>query len=370
LIYELDGAAHAAQAFDFGDGSADVSTSSTASDATDLAAVAAPNFASFDGTASPATAVYDGAFAFEFAQGDTIARDGSELHVGGGSNRGNAIPQGSGTVNAVAAAVSEPPQRDTAGRDNGPSHGQSQPDLHASDNGSGAKEHVEHEAPGDDLNHGQSQKVAHDSGNGSDAPKGRAKHEAPADDLNHGQSQKVAHDSGNGSGAPNGHAKHEAPADDLNRGQSQKVAHDSGNGSDAPKGHAKHEAPAGELNHGQSQKALHGSDNGSGALKAHAKHEASGDDSNHGQALRDLQTFEEGSAASKQHAKHDPQPNKPQHDLQTASVNSANDEHSALKVKPGGKDGLPPTAPHQQLAPSLAIPFILRMAPTMLLQTF
>jgi hypothetical protein len=251
--------------------------------------------------------VYDGAFAFEFAQGDTIARDGSELHVGGGSNRGNAIPQGSGTANAVAAAVSEPPQRDTAGRDNGPSHGQSQPDLHTSDNGSGAKEHVEHEAPGDDLNHGQSQKVAHDSGNGSDATKGRA--------------------------------KHEAPADDLNRGQSQKVVHDSGNGSDAPKGHAKHEAPAGELNHGQSQKALHGSDNGSGALKAHAKHEASGGDSNHGQALCDLQTFEEGSAASKQHAKHDPQPNKPQHDLQTASVNSANDEHSALKVKAGGKDG-------------------------------
>jgi DNA-binding NarL/FixJ family response regulator len=112
LIYELDGAAHAAQAFDFGDGPADVFTSSTASDAKGLAAVAAPSFANFDGTASPAIAVYDGAFAFEFAQGDTIARDGSELHVGdgdaenSGSDRGNTIPQGSGTVNVVAA---EPP---------------------------------------------------------------------------------------------------------------------------------------------------------------------------------------------------------------------------------------------------------------------
>jgi hypothetical protein len=56
-----------------------------------------------------------------------------------------------------------------------------------------------------------------------------------------------------------------------------------------------------------------------------------------------LQTFEEGSPAGKQHAKHDPQANdldtnKPQHYLQTASVNSANDAHSALKVKAGGKD--------------------------------
>ena len=93
LIYDLDGAAHAAQVFDFGDGLADVFTLSTASDAKGQAAVAAPSFPTFDGT--PATAVYDGAFAFEFAQGDTIARDGSELHVGyvdaedNGNDRGN-----------------------------------------------------------------------------------------------------------------------------------------------------------------------------------------------------------------------------------------------------------------------------------------
>jgi DNA-binding NarL/FixJ family response regulator len=287
LIYELDGAAHAAQAFDFGDGLADVFTSSTASEAKGLAAVAAPSFANFDGTASPA-AVYDGAFPFEFAQGDTIARDDSELHVGNGdaedsgSDRGNTIAQGFGTVNVVVAAANEPPQRDTtqAGRDNGRSQGQSQPDLHASDNGSGAaKEHVKHEAPGDDLNHGQSQKALHASDNGPGAAKGHAKHEAPGDDLNHGQSQKALHDSDNGSGVAKGYAKHEAPGD-----------------------------------------------------------------SNHGQALRDLHTFEEGSAAGKQHAKHDPQANdldtnKPPHDLQTASVNCANDAHSALKVKAGGKDG-------------------------------
>jgi DNA-binding NarL/FixJ family response regulator len=282
LIYELDGAAHAAQAFDFGDGLADVFSSSTASDANGPAAAAAASFANFGGAASPATAVYDGAFAFEFAQGDTIARDSSELHVGdahaehSGSDRGNTIPQGSGTVNVVAAAANETPQRDTtqAGRDSGPSQGQSQPDLHAFDNGSGAaKEHAEHEAPGDDLNHGQSQKAPHASDNGS--------------------------------GAAQGHAKHEAPGDDLN--------------------------------HGQSQKALHASDDGSGAAKGHAKHEALGDDINHGQSQNALRLSEEGSGTAK--AKHDLATSKPQDDLPTASANSANDAHSALKVKTGGRDG-------------------------------
>jgi DNA-binding NarL/FixJ family response regulator len=316
LIYELDRTAHAAQAFDFGDGLADVLTSSTASDAKALAVVAAPSFANFDGT--PATAMYDGAFAFEFAQGNAFATDHSELHVGDAdaednvSDRANTIPQGSGSINAVATAANEG-ARDTsqAGQDNEPNHGQWQPDLHASDNGSGAA-------------------------------KGYAKHEAPGDDLNHGQSQKALHDSDNGSGAAKGHIKHGAPGDDLNHGQSQKALHDSDNGSGAAKGHIKHGAPGDDLNHGQSQKALHDSD-GSGAAKGHAKHRAPGDDSNHGQALRDLQTFEEGSAAGKQHTKHDPQAddldiNKLQHDLQTASVKSANDAHSALKVKAEGKD--------------------------------
>jgi hypothetical protein len=55
-----------------------------------------------------------------------------------------------------------------------------------------------------------------------------------------------------------------------------------------------------------------------------------------------LHASDNGSGAAKGHAKHDPQANdldKPQHDLPTASVNSANDAHSASKVKAGGKDG-------------------------------
>jgi DNA-binding NarL/FixJ family response regulator len=286
LIYELDGAAHAAQAFDFGDGLADVFSSSTASDAKGRAAAAAPSFANFEGTTSPATAMYGGAFAFEFAQGDTIARDGSERHAGdahvddSGSDEGKTITQGSGTVNVVAESADDAQQRDPAqaAQGNG-SQGQSQPGLHAFDNGSGAaKEHAEHEALGDGLNHGQSQKTLRLSEEGSGKPK--AKHETPGDDLNHGQSQKP----------------------------------------------------------------LHASDDGA---KGHAKHQVSGDDSNHVQALRDSRLFEESSTAGKQDAEHDPRADnldtrKPQHDLPMASANSATDAHAALKIKAGGRDGAPP----------------------------
>ena len=206
LIYELDGTDHAVQAFDFGDGLADVFTSSTASDAKGLASVALPSFANFGGTA---TAVYDGAFAFEFAQGDTIATDGSELHVGNahaeddGSDRENTIPQGSGTVNVVAAAANEAArvtQRRQA-RITSPIRVDRNPTCMLPTT---APKPLSDEAPGDDLNHGQSQKALHESDNSSGAAKGHIKHEAPGDDLNHGQSQKALHESDNGSGAAKG----------------------------------------------------------------------------------------------------------------------------------------------------------------------
>ncbi|MCP1762397.1 response regulator transcription factor [Bradyrhizobium japonicum] len=339
LIYELDGANHAVQAFDFGD---DIVTSSTATDADGPASVL-PGFANFGGTA-----VYDGAFAFKFAQGDTIATDGSELYVGnahaedGGSDRETPIPPGSGTLDVVAAAANEATQRDPTltGRDNGSNQGRSQSDLRASDNSSEA---AKREAPGDDLNHGQSQKTLHKFDHSSGAAKGHAKDEAAGDGLNHGQSQKALHESDNGSGAAKGHAKHEASEHGSNHGQSQKSLQEPDNGSVAPKGHAKHEDPGDGSNHGHSQKAVHESDNGSVAAKGHAKHEAPGEDSNRGQAHGDLQTFEDGSAAGRQHAQHpqagDLDTGKPEQDIPMASVNSANDAHSALKIKTEGKGG-------------------------------
>jgi DNA-binding NarL/FixJ family response regulator len=236
LIYELDGANHPVQAFDFGD---ELVTSSTASDANGLES-ALPGSANFGGTV-----VYDGAFAFEFAHGDTIAPGGSELHVGnahaegGASDREITNSRDSGTVDVVAAATNEASQRDPmqTGQDIGSNQDRSQSDLRAYDNSS--------EAP---------------------------KREDPGDDLNHGKSQKALHESDNSSGAAKGHAKHEAVGDGLN--------------------------------HGQSQKALHESDNSSGAAKGHAKHETAGGDSNRGQAHGDLQAFENGSAAGKQHVHH------------------------------------------------------------------
>jgi DNA-binding NarL/FixJ family response regulator len=293
LVYELDDASHAAQAFDFRDGRADLCAPFTASDVNGSAG-ALPGFANFGGTA-----VYDEAFAFKFAQGDTTAIDGSELHVGeahmedGGSGRAITISQGSGAVDAVAAAATGSSDSDPThvGRDNGSNQARSQPDLRASDNSSeGAKEH---DAPGDDLNRGQSQKVLRESDDGSGA-KGHAKNEGPEDDSNHGQAQKAGNSSGTG--------------------------------------HDKQEALGDGTDHRQSQKALHDADNGPAAAKGHATHE----DAGHGQAHSDLQV-EDGSAAGKQYAQHpqagDSGSGKPQ-----AFVNSAHDAHSAGKGGPSSDD--------------------------------
>ncbi|MET3966733.1 response regulator transcription factor [Bradyrhizobium sp. S3.9.1] len=274
LIYELDGANHAAQAFDFG---GEIVTSSTASDARGLTS-ALPGSASFDGTA------IDEAFAFEFAQGDTIATEGRELYVvnalaeHGGSDREMTISRGAATVDVVAAAAHEASHGDPTqtGSDEGSNRGRSQSDLRRSDNSSEA---AKREAPGDDSNRGQSQKALHESDNG--AAEGHAKHTVTGDLSNHGQLQKALHESDNSSGAAKGHDKH-AVAGDLS-------------------------------NHGQSQKALHGSDSGSAAGKQHAQHSQAGD-------------FGIG---------------KPQQDIPTASVNSVSDTHSALKIKTEGNGGPP-----------------------------
>jgi hypothetical protein len=277
LIYELDSGAHAAPAFDFGDGLADIVTSTTASDA-DGPAGALRAFANFGGPA-----VYDGAPAFEFAQGDATATDGSWVFVGdahaedGGSDRGTTVPQGSGSVDVVAAAANEGPQADPmqAGRDDRSDEGRSQSDVRASDNGFDAAK--EHETRGDDSNHGRSQKAPHEPHGDFTAAKEQAKHEAM------------------------------------------------GNG----------------LNHGQSQKGLDESDNGHRAAKGNAEQEASAEDPNHGQSHGNLRTFD-GSDAGKQHAQQpksgDLDAGKAQ-DMPAAHASSANDAHSASKIGPAGKDG-------------------------------
>jgi hypothetical protein len=286
------------QAFDFRD---EIVTSSAASGANGLAS-ALPGFANFGGVA-----VYEGAF--EFAQSVTIARDGSEPYIGNahaedrGSDREITIPQGSGTVDVVAAAANEASQRgqiQTGWDNNGCNQGRPQSDLRASDDSSEA---TKREASGDGLNHGQSQKALYESDDGSGRGKDQAKHEAPGEGLNHGQSQKALHESDDASGGAKGQAKHEAPGDSLN--------------------------------HDQSQKALHEFDNGSVAAKGHAKHEDPGEDLNRGQMSSAVQTFDDGSAAGKQRAQHPPASDsdtgEPQQDISTAPVNPA--AHSALKIE-------------------------------------
>ena len=230
------------QAFDFGD---ELVTSSTASDANGLDS-ALLGFANFGGTA-----VYDGAFVFEFAQGDTIATDGSELYVGNahagddGSDRENTIHRGSGTADVVAAAANEASQRDPTQRAGmtGLISGRSQSELPVSDNSSEPAKRAT-DLPGDNSNHGQSQKTPHRvSDNSSGAAKGHAKHEASGDGLNHGQSQKACMSPTTAPELPRG-TPSMRPGDGLNHGQSQKACI-SPTTAGAAKGHAKHET-AGE----------------------------------------------------------------------------------------------------------------------------
>lgn len=339
LIYELDGANHAVQAFDFGD---ELPTSSTANDANGLKS-ALPGSANFGGTV-----VYDGAFAFDFAQGATIAPDGSEVRIGnahvegGASDREITNSLGSGTVDFVAAATNEASQRDLVqtGRDNRSNQDRSQSDLRAYDNSS---EVARREASADDLTYGQLQKALHEPYNTSGAAEGHAKHEAVGDGSNHGQSQKALHESDISSEAGKGHAKHEAVGDGLKHGESQKALQEADNSPGAVKGDAKHATHGDGLNHGQSQRTLHEPDN-SGAPNGHATHETSGDDSNRGQAHGDLQAFENGSEAGKQYA-HRPQvgdldAGKPQRDIPTASTDVANYGHSASKIDTAGQSEL------------------------------
>src|SRR4051794_22006394 len=254
LIYELDDANHAVQAFDFGD---ELVTSSTGSDANGLES-GLPGSANFGGTV-----VYDGAFAFEFAQGDTIAPGGSELHVGNAHAEGGAgdreitNSRGSGTVDVVAAATNEASQHDLmqTGRDHGSNQDQSQSDLRAYDNSSEA---AQRETPADDLNYGQSQKALHESDNSSRAARGNAEHEAAGDGLNHGQSQKALHESDNSSGAAKGHAEHEAAGDGLNHGQSHKALQEFENSSAAGKGHANHQDRGSGLKGGKAHSGVRG----------------------------------------------------------------------------------------------------------------
>jgi len=206
LIYELDGANHATQAFDFGD---EIGTSSTAHDVNGIASV--PNaFANFIGPAES-----DGAFAFGFAQGDTIAAYGSEPYVGnphvahGGSDRESAVPQGSGTIDVVAVTTNEASQREAtqAGRDDRSVQGRSQSDLRPSDNSSEA---AEHDVLGNGSNHGQSQQALHESDNSSGAAKGHAKHETAGEDSKRAGDLKAFE---NGSAAEKQHAHHPQAGD-------------------------------------------------------------------------------------------------------------------------------------------------------------
>jgi RNA polymerase sigma factor (sigma-70 family) len=389
-IYALDIIHSAAQAFGLGDSLTDVFTPATANGTKELVTLTIPSSADAnpDGSDNPTLlnpGTYNRPFAFGTPRGDTIARGGDELQIiyaeagednanGNGKdnspnagsandavNRSDAIHKGSGTVYAVAVGTTNHGGFGEATATDAPKHvehgttpasagddsnrGQSQRDLHASEEGSAAaRQHAKHDAPGDDSNHGQSQRDLHAPEEGSAAARQHAKHDAPGDDSNRGQSQRDLHAPEEGSAAARQHAKHDAPGDDSNRGQSQRDLHAPEEGSAAARQHAKHDAPGDDSNHGQSQRDLHAPEEGSAAAKQHAKRDAPGDESNRGQSQHDSHASGEGSEAAEQHAKHDAtpgsgaNPGQSQRDLHTAPVNASNNPHSESNLNAGGKD--------------------------------
>ena len=293
-IYALDSASKVAQAFDFGDGPADVSTSASA-----------------NGTRS------DRPFAFNSFRGDTSFQSGDEAQIiyanawensaggksedgsayarpaDGPSDRSDTVPEGSGAVNALALEAA--------------SHhdGQSQRDLRASAEGATASEqHATHDAS-EDSSRGQSQRDLHGSEDGSTAPAQHAGHDASDDASSRGQSQRNVHASKDDPAAPKQHAKHDASEDHSNPGQAQRNVHASEDEPAAPKQHGKHDAPVDHSNAGQAQRDVHASKEDPAAPKQHAKHDASENDSSPGQSHRDVHASAAGSAAAKGPSKHD-----------------------------------------------------------------
>lgn len=228
LIYELDTLCGAAQAFDLGDNLTDVFASAPENGTKELAAPTSPssadaNLGGFDNLAWLNPGIYDRSFAFETYPSDAIALDGDASRIVGSaaseestsrpgkdsslhaksddaSDRSEAIHEGSATVNVLsgdtidhggfgeAATDASQHVKQTPGAGDDSNRGQSQRDLHASENGSAAaKQHAKHDATGDVSNHGQSQRGLHASESGSAAAEQHANVTDP------GQSQRDLH---------------------------------------------------------------------------------------------------------------------------------------------------------------------------------
>ncbi|WP_082847779.1 LuxR C-terminal-related transcriptional regulator [Bradyrhizobium sp. DOA9] len=322
--------------------------------------------------------IHHDAFAFEAIRGDAMAR-GDEpriidaaAHEDGVGASGNPHT-GSGAIDALTdnggiepgaatgAKNAEDSTTQTAAID-AVDHGQSQRDLHVSDEGAAAgNPQAEHEPPGQGSDHGQSQASENTAAGGN-------KHTelGPAEDASaHGQSQRDLHVSDQGAAAGKPHAEHEPPGrssnqgqsqasengaasgkkhtelasaeDDSTPGQSQRDLHASDNGVAAGKPHAEHEPPGHGSNQGQSQ----ASENGAAAGNKHTELALTGDDSPPGQSQRDLHAADNGAAAGKPNAEHEPPGHGSDQGQSQASENAAAAGNKHTELALAGDDSTP-----------------------------
>lgn len=245
-IYEL--LASPAQAFTFSDSPGDVFASDGANATSGFAALnmagsVDANLNGFDNLSWLNPELHSEAFAFEGARGDTAGR-GDELQItdaaaseDGVSGSGN-LHVGAGAIDALIdhggfeqAGGADTPRNAEYGTTQGTegdetNHGQSQRDLHVSEEGAKkGKPHAEHEPPGQDSTEKQSQRDLHVSEKGAAKDKPHAEHGPPEHEPNHGQSHREVDASKDDATVGKKHVKDDAPGSHANSSQSQPDSH-------------------------------------------------------------------------------------------------------------------------------------------------
>ena len=190
-IYELDFIHSAAQAFGLGDSLTDVFTSATANGTKELVTLTIPGSADANPDGSDNLSllnpgIYDRPFAFGTPQGDTIARGGDELQIidadaGEDSANGNGKDNSPHAGSANDAVNRSDTIYEGSGTGTPPRGTRSDHGGFGEATATDAPKHVEHgttpASAGDDSNHGQSQRDLHASEEGSAAAKQHAKHD-------------------------------------------------------------------------------------------------------------------------------------------------------------------------------------------------
>ncbi|MDF0520483.1 response regulator transcription factor [Bradyrhizobium yuanmingense] len=255
-----------AQAFTAWDSPSDVFAWADANAPRDLAALNSPgrpDFKSFDSLPLPDPDIHHDSFAFAAARGDAMARadepgiidaaareddfgDNGNPHIGSGAIDALSADGGFEQAAATGARNEEHGTTQAAALD-ARDHGQSQRDLHVSEDGAAAGKPNAEQGPPD---HASDQGQSHASENSAATGKKHAELAPVGDDSTRGQSQRDLHVSEEGAAA----GKQGSTGHDSHHGSSHRVSEP---GSPAAEQHGSEDGPASHANSGQSQRDLH-----------------------------------------------------------------------------------------------------------------